>query len=557
MQSTAATDYPVHVRGYSVVVLCSFNKIVRIQHYIKILCPYIENALKRTEVVTLSKQKKEAVLFSHSSTMMKCTASASASAAVHYQEVLQALAKALPFVEFINVSDFQDLIALHNTMRVFVPVEKLMELKRAFCTCCNTVQTEEGGCCVFPFEYNDEMYCERISLCSGTLPRSTAGIGKSIAIPIIGDPKYGIKTNRECFENIIKHSPTSPALKLDLLDNLISKEVQRISNIKRTNGKMPLKKSVLAAIKGCNTVQTEEGGCCVFPFEYNDEMYCERISLCSGTLPRSTAGIGKSIAIPIIGDPKYGIKTNRECFDNIIKHSPTSPALKLNLLDNLISKEVQRISNIKRTNGKMPLKKSVLAAIKGKNDHSSTLEVPSVYSLITEGSTMSVTGAGMGLGVAGGARGWVVARAGFRGVLATWVWGRQLLSPNSLAPNLHVRRRDSSVDRVKSPILPFVARGLVYLCSVVTPSKQKKEAVVFCHSSTMMKCTVSTSASVAPSDTVAEHYQVLQALAKALPFLEFINVSDFQQLIALHSTMRVIVSAEKLMELKGEFCACH
>ncbi|KAL9982681.1 hypothetical protein ACROYT_G004754 [Oculina patagonica] len=29
-----------------------------------------------------------------------------------------------------------------------------------------------------------------------------------------------------------------------------------------------------------------------------------------------------------------------------------------NLLDNLISKEVQRISNIKRTNGKMPLNKS-------------------------------------------------------------------------------------------------------------------------------------------------------------------------------------------------------
>ena len=30
---------------------------------------------------------------------------------------------------------------------------------------------------------------------------------------------------------------------------------------------------------------------------------------------------------------------------------------------------------------------------------------------------------GLGLGVAGGARGWVVGRAGFWGVLATWVRG--------------------------------------------------------------------------------------------------------------------------------------
>ncbi|KAL9982680.1 hypothetical protein ACROYT_G004753 [Oculina patagonica] len=37
-------------------------------------------------------------------TMMKCAESASASAAEHYQEVLQALAKALPFVEFIHIN---------------------------------------------------------------------------------------------------------------------------------------------------------------------------------------------------------------------------------------------------------------------------------------------------------------------------------------------------------------------------------------------------------------------------------------------------------------------
>ena len=33
---------------------------------------------------------------------------------------------------------------------------------------------------------------------------------------------------------------------------------------------------------------------------------------------------------------------------------------------------------------------------------------------------------GLGLGMVGGARGWVAGRAGFWGVLATWVWGQQL-----------------------------------------------------------------------------------------------------------------------------------
>lgn len=46
---------------------------------------------------------------------------------------------------------------------------------------------------------------------------------------------------------------------------------------------------------------------------------------------------------------------------------------------------------------------------------------------------------GLELGVAGGARGWVASRAGLWGVLATWVWGRQLNPPGSWAPNHHVQ----------------------------------------------------------------------------------------------------------------------
>lgn len=67
---------------------------------------------------------------------------------------------------------------------------------------------------------------------------------------IIGDPKYNIKTDRECFENIIKHSSSASALALNLLDNLVPKEVQRISNIKGVLGKAPLDPGILAAIKG-------------------------------------------------------------------------------------------------------------------------------------------------------------------------------------------------------------------------------------------------------------------------------------------------------------------
>ena len=44
-------------------------------------------------------------------------------------------------------------------------------------------------------------------------------------------------------------------------------------------------------------------------------------------------------------------------------------------------------------------------------------------------------------GKVGGARGWVAGRAGFWGVLATWVRGRQLQPPGPLAPNLHVQLR--------------------------------------------------------------------------------------------------------------------
>ena len=53
--------------------------------------------------------------------------------------------------------------------------------------------------------------------------------------------------------------------------------------------------------------------------------------------------------------------------------------------------------------------------------------------------TVAWVGAGAGAGVGGGARGWVADRVGFWGVLATWVWGRQLQHLSSWAPNLHVR----------------------------------------------------------------------------------------------------------------------
>ena len=69
----------------------------------------------------------------------------------------------------------------------------------------------------------------------------------------------------------------------------------------------------------------------------------------------------------IIRDPKFGIKLDRECFENIIKHYSSAPAFALNLLDALVPKEVQRISNIKGSNGKTPLNPSILAAIEGNN----------------------------------------------------------------------------------------------------------------------------------------------------------------------------------------------
>ena len=59
------------------------------------------------------------------------------------------------------------------------------------------------------------------------------------------------------------------------------------------------------------------------------------------------------------------MKTSKEYFDNIVNHSHSPAALALNLLDNLIPKDVQRISDVKGTNGKCPLNPMILAAIKG------------------------------------------------------------------------------------------------------------------------------------------------------------------------------------------------
>ena len=59
------------------------------------------------------------------------------------------------------------------------------------------------------------------------------------------------------------------------------------------------------------------------------------------------------------------MKTSKEYFDNIVNHSHSPAALALNLLDNLVPKDVQRISNVKGTNGKSPLDLMILAAIKG------------------------------------------------------------------------------------------------------------------------------------------------------------------------------------------------
>ena len=48
-------------------------------------------------------------------------------------------------------------------------------------------------------------------------------------------------------------------------------------------------------------------------------------------------------------------------------------------------------------------------------------------------------GALAGLDVACWGRGWLVDRAGFCGVLATWVRGRQLQPAGSWAPSLHLQ----------------------------------------------------------------------------------------------------------------------
>ena len=58
-----------------------------------------------------------------------------------------------------------------------------------------------------------------------------------------------------------------------------------------------------------------------------------------------------------------------------------------------------------------------------------------------------------------------------------------------------------------------------------------------------------------PRDKTVEgnHLHVLRALEKA--FTELTYVSDFQDLLELYSRMRVVVSVEKLMELKGTYCS--
>lgn len=58
----------------------------------------------------------------------------------------------------------------------------------------------------------------------------------------------------------------------------------------------------------------------------------------------------------------------------------------------------------------------------------------------------------------------------------------------------------------------------------------------------------------AKDETVAgNHSDVLEALEKA--FAKLTSTSDLQDLIDLHSRMRVVVSVEKLMELKGTYCS--
>ncbi|XP_078359635.1 serine protease 33-like isoform X1 [Oculina patagonica] len=87
---------------------------------------------------------------------------------------------------------------------------------------CDTVLTEAGACCVFPFEYNGEKHCECTSnnwfrpWCSLT-------------------PFYAGKWGHCPDDQATTSPPTS---------------------------------------SGCNTVETKEGDCCHFPFEYKGETYC-------------------------------------------------------------------------------------------------------------------------------------------------------------------------------------------------------------------------------------------------------------------------------------------
>ncbi|XP_078376434.1 uncharacterized protein LOC144659796 isoform X3 [Oculina patagonica] len=134
---------------------------------------------------------------------------------------------------------------------------------------CDTVLTEAGACCVFPFEYNDEKYCECTSnnwfrpWCSLT-------------------PFYAGKWGHCPDDQGTTAAPTS---------------------------------------LGCNTVQTKEGDCCHFPFEYKGETYCKCTSdnwvrpwcsltpiyegmwgHCPDNQPTTTPPVGKTTAPPTTSD---------------------------------------------------------------------------------------------------------------------------------------------------------------------------------------------------------------------------------------------------------------
>lgn len=101
---------------------------------------------------------------------------------------------------------------------------------------------------------------------------------------------------------------------------------------------------------------------------HNQSTMIKHVELSSQTITINISSLSFFFLLTaIIGDPKLGVKTSREWFDNTVKHSPSASAIALNLLENLFPKEIQRISKIKGTNGKTPLDGMILAAIKVSN----------------------------------------------------------------------------------------------------------------------------------------------------------------------------------------------